>query len=55
MKRLRAASEEEMTATPGVPAEVARAVFEYLRATDPESRPDEQDTGADAPEKREES
>lgn len=34
MKRLRAASEEEIAATPGVPAEVARAVFQYLRATE---------------------
>lgn len=34
LKRLRAASEEEIAATPGVPAEVARAVYEYLRATE---------------------
>ena len=47
-------SEEDIAATPGVPAEVARAVFEYLRATDPESQQDEQNVGADAPEKREE-
>ena len=32
LKRLRAASEEEIAATPGIPAEVAHAVFETLRA-----------------------
>ena len=32
LKRLRQASEEEIAATPGVPAEVARTVFEALRA-----------------------
>ncbi len=32
MKRLRAASEAEIAEVPGVPAEVARAVFESLRA-----------------------
>ena len=34
MKRLRAASEEEIAATPGVPAEVARAVWQALRAAE---------------------
>ena len=34
MKRLRAASEEEIAATPGIPAEVARAVWQALRAWD---------------------
>ena len=32
MKRLRAASEAEIAEVPGVPAEVARSVFESLRA-----------------------
>ena len=32
MKRLRAASEEEIASTPGIPAEVARAVWQALRA-----------------------
>ncbi len=34
MKRLRAASEEEIAATPGVPAEVAHAVWQALRAAE---------------------
>ena len=34
MRRLRAASEEEIAATPGVPAEVARAVWQALRAAE---------------------
>ena len=36
MKRLRAASEEEIAATPGVPAEVARAVWQALHELGPE-------------------
>ncbi len=34
MRRLRAASEEEIAATPGVPAEVAHAVWQALRAAE---------------------
>ena len=34
MKRLRAASEEEIAATPGVPAELAHAVWQALRAAE---------------------
>ncbi len=34
MKRLRSASEEEIAATPGVPAEVAHAVWQALRAAE---------------------
>ena len=34
MKRLRAASEEEIAATPGVPADVAHAVWQALRAAE---------------------
>ena len=34
LKRLRAASEEEIAATPGVPAEVAHAVYQALRLMD---------------------
>lgn len=34
MKRLRAASEKEIAATPGVPAEVAHAVWQALRAAE---------------------
>ena len=38
MKRLRAASEEDIAAVSGIPAEVARSVFETLRAWDAERR-----------------
>ena len=34
MRRLRAASEEEIAATPGIPAEVAHAVWQALRAAE---------------------
>ena len=37
MKRLRAASEEDIASVPGVPREVARAVFESLRALSTET------------------
>ena len=37
MKRLRAASEEDIASVPGVPGEVARAVFESLRALSTET------------------
>ena len=36
MKRLREASEEDIAAVPGIPAEVAREVYETLRAWDAE-------------------
>ena len=38
MKRLRAASEEDIAAVSGIPAEVAHSVFETLRAWDTERR-----------------
>ncbi len=47
MKRLRAASEEEIAATPGVPAEVARAVWQALHELGPED-PAEKDAGSPA-------
>ena len=37
LKRLKAASEEEIAAVPGVPAEVARSVWQTLRAWDAEA------------------
>ena len=36
MKRLREASEDEIAAVPGVPAEVAHEIWETLRAWDEE-------------------
>ena len=41
MKRLRAASEEQIAETPGVPAEVARAIFQALHLSEeaPDERP----------------
>ena len=38
MRRLRAASEEDIAAVSGIPADVAHAVFETLRAWDAERR-----------------
>ena len=37
LKRLKAASEEEIAAVPGVPAEVANSVWQTLRAWDAEA------------------
>ncbi len=37
LKRLRAASEDQIAATPGIPAEVARAVWQTLRAGEEET------------------
>ena len=37
LKRLKAASEEEIAAVPGVPAEVADSVWQTLRAWDAEA------------------
>ena len=37
LKRLKAASEEEIAAIPGVPAEVAHSVWQTLRAWDAEA------------------
>ena len=41
MKRLRAASEEQIAETPGVPAEVARAIYQALHLSEeaPDERP----------------
>lgn len=48
LKRLRAASEEQIAQTPGVPAEVARAVWQALHELGPEG-PAERDAGAEGP------
>lgn len=48
LRRLRAASEEQIAQTPGVPAEVARAVWQALHELGPEG-PAERDAGAEGP------
>ena len=48
LKRLRAASEEQIAQTPGVPAEVARAVWQALHELGPEG-PAERGAGAEGP------
>ena len=48
LRCLRAASEEQIAQTPGVPAEVARAVWQALHELGPEG-PAERDAGAEGP------
>lgn len=48
LKRLRAASEEQIAQTPGVPAEVARAVWQALHELGPEG-PAKRGAGAEGP------
>ncbi|HJB49120.1 MAG TPA: excinuclease ABC subunit UvrC [Candidatus Olsenella excrementigallinarum] len=48
LRRLRAASEAQIAQTPGVPAEVARAVWQALHELGPEG-PAERDAGAEGP------